>query len=147
MLLIEGAEYTIPEARRAAEAPEADGEEEAPLPEGDWTGPDYWYSPYGLTAARDDDRGHSTQQQRDQAGPTLQRASDLLRLDLDPEDRHNGGERSFLNADEQSPGLLAQILTPQGADVLAVAADNVAERGWHHLFWLGDRVGTSSVPS
>lgn len=138
MLLIEGAEYTIAEALRAADDAET-SREQSHVPDGGWTGPEYWFSPYGLTTARDDGRGHPTTEQRDQAGPTLQRAQELLRLDLDPEDHQDADEPAF-GSEWQAPGFLAQVLTPQGADVLAAAADNVADRGWHHLLQLGDRV-------
>jgi hypothetical protein len=90
MLLIEDAENSIPEARQAAH-PREPAEEDGAVPEGGWSGPRYWFSPYGLTVPRDPDA---------------------------------------LNDDESTSGTLAAILTPQAADLLAAAADHVADSGW-----------------
>lgn len=141
MLVIDGAETTIPEAR-AAEAGDQDAEEDGAEAEGGWSGPRYWFSPYGITVPRDPQRGHPGSGAMASAGPGPDRAEELLHLGHDPAaDSADRGGRGHLNDDEQYlSGALAAILTPQAADLLAVAADHVVDSGWHDLFRFGDRV-------
>ncbi|MFF5019546.1 hypothetical protein [Streptomyces sp. NPDC001165] len=142
--LVEGAKYSIPEAR--AGVPDADGEDEAledevAEPAGGWDGPDYWFSPYGFLTPRDPDRGHPAWAQAHLEGAALipdgplgaARIAEILRL---------GSKNTAWAAYDGSAGYedLAEVLTPLGAQLLMAAASNVAERGYHDLLHYGDRV-------
>lgn len=142
-LLVEGAKYSIPAARPAA----ADGEldtvedEEVPEPEGGWDGPDYWFSPYSITTPRDPQRGHPAWAQAHLDGApltpsaplTAERAAEIMRLGS-----QNTAWAAYEGRAEHDE--LAEILTPMAARLLATAASNVAERGYHELLRYGDRV-------
>jgi hypothetical protein len=134
--VVEEAKYSIPEARGD------DSEEEIPEPEDGWDAPAYWLSPYGITHPRDPERGHPAwvldhlggARPTPPAPLTIGRAEQLLRLgdDTNQQQTHLG---SYADS-----GPVAEVLTPLGARLLAVAADHVAERGWADLFHHGDRV-------
>jgi hypothetical protein len=145
MLLIEGAEYSIPEARAAAEAAEeAEAEPaEGTEPETCWSSPAYWFSPYGVTAPRDPARGHAARNDSAprSAGPASpERAEELLRLGEEEHERDEDSDGRVSLNDTSTCGSLAEVLTPQAASLLAFAADQVAEQGWHDVFCYGDRV-------
>ena len=134
--VVEEAKYSIPEARGD------DSEEEVPEPEDGWDAPAYWFSPYGITRPRDPGRGHPAWV-RDHLGGapltppaplTIERAEQLLRLG---DDTNSPQPHLASYADS---GSLAEVLTPLGARLLAVAADHLAERGRADLFHHGDRV-------
>ncbi|MFF9076047.1 hypothetical protein ACF1A9_27725 [Streptomyces sp. NPDC014872] len=141
--IIEGAKYSIPEAQPADTGEDAEDieDETVPEPEGGWDGPDYWFSPYSITAPRDPHRGHPAWAQAHldgaplvPAGPlSAERSAELLRL---------GSRTTAWDAYEGQAEYeeLAEVLTPQAAQVLAVAAGIVAERGYHDLLHYGDRV-------
>ncbi|MFH8257747.1 hypothetical protein [Streptomyces roseolus] len=141
-LLVEGAKWSIPEAQPMD--PDHDGcddSEEVPEPEGGWSGPDYWFSPYSITTPRDPQRGHPAWAQAHldgeplvPSGPlTVERAAAIMRL---------GSRNSAWDAYEGQAEYeeLAEVLTPLAASLLAAAATNVAENGWHDLLQHGDRV-------
>jgi hypothetical protein len=144
--VIEDAKYTIPEAQPAASAKQtADDAEEADAvaePEGGWDAPAYWFSPYRITRPRDAGRGHpgwadTPEQSPAPSGlPSTERAAHLLGLgdDFDP--------WQAADSDVLRPRLrtMADTLTPLAARLLTVAAEMVAERGWHDLLAHGDRV-------
>ena len=144
--VIENAKYTIPEAQPSASTEKtADGAEEAGAvaePEGGWDAPAYWFSPYGITRPRDAKRGHpdwadTPDQSPAPSGlPSTERAAHLLGLgdDFDP--------WQAADSDVLRPRLrtMADTLTPLAARLLTVAAEMVAERGWHDLLAHGDRV-------
>ncbi|MGC0400420.1 hypothetical protein RKD27_003064 [Streptomyces sp. SAI-126] len=144
--VIEGAKYTIPEAqppasteRTADDAEETDAVVE---PEGGLDAPAYWFSPYGITRPRDAERGHpgwsgAPDQSPAPSGlPSAERAAHLLGLgdDFDP--------WQAADSDVLRPRLrtMADTLSPLAARLLTVAAEMVAERGWHDLLAHGDRV-------
>ncbi|MGV9267466.1 hypothetical protein ACWDRR_22700 [Kitasatospora sp. NPDC003701] len=145
-LVIEGAEFSIPEARSPAGDDEDDDREPPAEPEGGWDGPAYWFSPFDIATPRPRDRGHPVWAQlhldgRPLTAPaplTADRSSSLLRLREaitagegtgpdDPRERYFGRERD-------------DVLTPLAARILATAADHLVEQGWHDLFEHGDRV-------
>lgn len=143
-LLVQGAKYSIPEAQ--TELLDDDGadevlEEDVPEPEGGWDGPDYWFSPYGFISPRNAERGHCAWAQAHLDGAPLvpdvpldtARIAEVMRLD---------STGSAWDAYEGSPGYgdLAEVLTPLGTRLLATAASNVAENGYHDLLQHGDRV-------
>ncbi|MEU9246948.1 hypothetical protein [Streptomyces sp. NPDC048385] len=144
--VIEGAKYTIPEAQPPASTEKtADGSEEAGAvaePEGGWDAPAYWFSPYGITCPRDTERGHPEWADTPEQSPapsgllSTERAVHLLGLgdDFDP--------WQAADSDVLRPRLrtMADTLTPLAARLLTVAAEMVAERGWHDLLAHGDRV-------
>ncbi|MFS0691792.1 hypothetical protein [Streptomyces nitrosporeus] len=141
-LLIDGAKYSIPEALPAAAEDDGDdGLEDVPEPEGGWDGPDHWFSPYSITTPRAPQRGHPAWAQAHlDGGPlapegplTVDRASAIMRL---------GSPSTAWSAYEGQNEYeeLAEVLTPLAARLLAAAATNVAEAGWHDLLQYGDRV-------
>ncbi|SFD78054.1 hypothetical protein [Streptomyces aidingensis] len=142
--VVEDAKYTIPEARPSASTGEAadSSEEEVPEPEGGWEAPAHWFSPYGITHPRDPGRGHPSwadapeQQGLPEGLPSVERATRLLALgdDFDP---WQAARSEVLRPRVRT---LADTLTPLAARLLTVAADTVAERGWHDLLRHGDRV-------
>ncbi|MET9566840.1 hypothetical protein [Streptomyces tauricus] len=138
--IVEDAKYSIPEARPADTGEDVENEA-VPEPEGGWDGPDYWFSPYSITTPRDPHRGHPAWAQAHLDGAPLvpvgplsaERTAELLRL---------GSRTTAWDAYEGQAEYeeLSEILTPQAAQVLAVAAGIVAERGYHDLLHYGDRV-------
>ncbi|WP_225847324.1 hypothetical protein [Streptomyces sp. HPF1205] len=141
MFVIDSAETTIPEAQDTEDGGR-DAEEDGADSGGGWSRPRYWFSPYGITVPRDPQRGHPDSVALASALPGPERAEELLHLNQGPAaDRGDRDGRGHLNDDDQYPsGALAAILTPQAADLLAVAADHVADSGWYDLFQFGDRV-------
>ena len=141
-LVVDGAKYSIPEAR----CPDGGGKTEAEdvaEPEEGWDAPVYWFSPYGFTRPRDVDRGHPAWAQAHLDGGlllapaplTAERAAELLRLGegrLRPEETDE--RRRYF--DPEADG----VLTPLGARLLAAAADQLVGLGWEDLFEHGDRV-------
>lgn len=152
-LVVEGAKYSIPEAQPDAGPREdaEDGDVPAEPAEG-WDAPRYWFSPYSYIRPRDPERGHPDWAQRHlDGGPltapqplTVERAAVLLPLDavrrpgggaLDTDEQDAAEEgRGYFGADVNG------LLTPLAARLLAAAADQVAEEGWHDLLRYGDRV-------
>ncbi|MGW3932331.1 hypothetical protein ACWECC_30150 [Streptomyces microflavus] len=154
-LTVEGAKYSIPEAQPAVgsqedeDAEDGDGPEE---PAGGWDAVRYWFSPYSFIRPRNVERGHPDWAQRHLDGGTLaapepltsERAAVLLHLDsvprtgsgaLDGDEQDTAeGERGYFGDDRDA------VLTPLAARLLAAAADQVADAGWHDLFHYGDRV-------
>lgn len=152
-LIVDGAKYSISEAQPTDISLDdaEDGDVPAEPAEG-WDAPRYWFSPYSFIRPRDPERGHPDWAQRHLDGGVLaapeplssERATVLLRLDSVP--RPGGGA---LEGDEQGAALGGRgyfgddrdgVLTSLGARLLAAAADQVAETGWHDLFHYGDRV-------
>ncbi|MFD6464880.1 hypothetical protein [Streptomyces goshikiensis] len=152
-LIVEGAKYSISEAQPAVGSQE--GAEDGGVPEepaGGWDAPRYWFSPYSFVRPRNVERGHPDWAQRYLDGGELsapepltgERATALLRLDgvprpgsesLDGDEQDAAeGERGYFGDDRDA------VLTPLAAQLLAAAADQVAEAGWHDLFHYGDRV-------
>ncbi|MDX3694891.1 hypothetical protein PV726_32060 [Streptomyces europaeiscabiei] len=152
-LIVEGAKYSIAEAQPAAgpreDAEDGDVPEE---PAEGWDAPCYWFSLYSFIRPRDLERGHPDWAQRHLDGGALaapqpltgERAAVLLHLDSVP--RPGGGA---LDGDEQDAAESGRgyfgddrdgVLTPLAARLLAAAADQVAEAGWHDLLHHGDRV-------
>jgi hypothetical protein len=152
-LIVEGAKYSIPEAQPAAGTPQdaEDGDVPAEPTEG-WDAPRYWFSPYLFIRPRDLERGHPDWAQRHLDGGALtapqpltgERAAVLLHLDSVP--RPGGGtlDEDEQNEAESGRGYFGDdrhgVLTPLTARLLAAAADQVAEAGWHDLLHYGDRV-------
>ncbi len=146
-LVIDGAEFSIPEARGPADDDDEDTEEQdVPEPAGGWGAPVYWFSPYAITHPRDPERGHPDWAQQHLDGAplvapaplTADRAAELLRLEEsgpkpDSAQQEDAEQRYFLAG-------VDDVLTPLAAKVLAAAASEVAEQGWHDLFQFGDRV-------
>lgn len=140
--IVEGAKYSIPQARREDTAEdEEDADEAVPEPDGGWDGPDYWFSPYSITTPRDPDRGHPSWAKAHLDGAALvppsplstKRMAEIMRI---------GSQGSAWAAYEGTAEYeeLAEVLTPPAARLLAAAAANVAERGYHDLLHYGDRV-------
>ncbi|MEU9392479.1 hypothetical protein AB0D86_21035 [Streptomyces sp. NPDC048324] len=144
--VLEDAKYTIPETQPPTSAEQtADGIEETGAvvaPEGGWDAPTYWFSPYGITRPRDAERGHPdwadtpAQSPAPSGLPSTERAAHLLGLgdDFDP------WQAADSDALRPRLGTMADTLTPLAARLLTVAAEMVAERGWHDLLAHGDRV-------
>lgn len=136
----EGAEYSIPEAQPG------DGDEEPPSePKNSWAGVDYWFSPYGFTAPREL-RPHPTWVTAVlDGGPAAfdgsrvaecVDAARMLGLD-DPVDPWAAYIDDYRAVGEH--GALGEFLTRQGAQLLAMAAADLAEQGYHELIYLGDQ--------
>ncbi|MFJ2218194.1 hypothetical protein ACIQVO_38345 [Streptomyces sp. NPDC101062] len=139
-LVVDHAEYSIPEARpadeRADRDEDTDEEEPVPEPEGGWDAPRFWFSLYGFVQPRDPQRGHPgwADQPGDDAPIAADRAAELMCLGdtTNPWRTYKGRGRDS--------SALAEILTPQAARLLAVAADELAEQGYADLFRYGDRL-------
>jgi len=152
-LIIEGAKSSIPEAQPVSAGDDEEGEVPAEPDEG-WDAPRFWFSPYSITAPRDEGRGHPAWAQRHLDGGPLQgpppltagRAAELLHLETSAQARGRApggderdqagaaGERGFFGDEVDG------VLSPLAARLLAAAADQVAEEGWGDLFHYGDRV-------
>ncbi|GAA1236220.1 hypothetical protein [Streptomyces rhizosphaericus] len=153
-LIVEGAKYSIPEAQPADGPPDdAEDSDDPAEPAEGWDAPRYWFSPYSFVRPRDLERGHPDWAQRhldggvlDPPGPlTGERAAALLHLDsvrLPDVGALDGDEPDA--AEEEGRGYFGDdvdgVLTPLARRLLAAAADQVAEAGWHDLFHYGDRV-------
>lgn len=142
--LVRDAKHSIPEARNGildGGGADEELEEDVAEPEGGWDGPDYWFSPYGFVSPRSEERGHPAWAEAHRDGAPLvadvplatARISEILRI---------GSTASAWDAYEGSSGYedLAEVLTPLGSRLLATAASNVAENGYHDLLQQGDRV-------
>ena len=136
-LVVEHAERSIPEARSGDE--DSHGGEDpltVPEPEGGWDTPRFWFSPYGFVQPRDPQRGHPVwaDQPGGNAPIAADRATELLRLGdtTNPWHTYKGRDRYG--------SALAEVLTPQAAQLLAVAADELAEQGYADVLRYGDRL-------
>lgn len=139
-LVVESAEYSIPEARPAdgedAERGGADDPPPVPEPEGGWDAPRFWFSPYSFVTPREAQRGHPAWADNpgDGAPIAADRAAELLRLGDTTNPWSTYKERHLHG------GALAEVLTPQAAQLLAVAADELAEQGYADVLHYGDRL-------
>ncbi|SDT83380.1 hypothetical protein SAMN05216371_8203 [Streptomyces sp. TLI_053] len=134
-LVIEGAEFSIPEARPPADdGTESDEEQDVPEPAGGWSAPAYWASPYAITHPRDPQRGHPAWAQQHLDGAplaapaplTAARAAELLRLE------ESGPRPGGAQQEDTERYFLAGVddmLTPLAARILAAAADEITEQG------------------
>ncbi|MGY3676521.1 hypothetical protein [Streptomyces sp. TE33382] len=152
-LIVEGAKYSIPEAQPAV-GPQEDAEDGnvPPEPAEGWDAPSYWFSPYSFIRPRDVERGHPDWAQRHLDGGALaapgpltsERAAVLLHLDSSRRPSVGALAGDEQDAAENGRGYFGDdrdgVLTPLAARLLAAAADQVAEAGWHDLFHYGDRV-------
>uniref|UniRef100_UPI003F490736 hypothetical protein n=1 Tax=Amycolatopsis sp. CA-096443 TaxID=3239919 RepID=UPI003F490736 len=132
----DGAEHTIPEALPAGE----DGELPEPPP-GGWTDARYWFSPFSITTPREPRPRPAWVAAALETGAAPERSAEfsgaarLLGLD-DPADPWGAYTDEYLSADAYGP--LGQYLTRQGAQLLAAAAEDLAEQGRWELTGLGD---------
>ncbi|MFE5298100.1 hypothetical protein [Streptomyces sp. NPDC056632] len=139
-LVVEHAERSIPEVRASDRGADREGDGEGPLPvpelEENWDAPRFWFSPYGFVHPRDPQRGHPGWADRPGENTPIaaDRAAELLRLGdtTSPWRTYQGQDRTG--------GALAEILTPQAAQLLAVAADELAEQGYADVLHHGDRL-------
>ncbi|MFF8618283.1 helix-turn-helix domain-containing protein [Streptomyces sp. NPDC015350] len=137
-LVVEGAEYSISEARQADDEnadPDA-ADELPPTPERGWDAPRFWFSPYGFVQPREEQRGHPVWADNpgDDAPIAVGRAAELLRLGDTTNPWRTYKERHLHG------GALAEVLTPQAAQLLAVAAGELSEQGYADVLHYGDRL-------
>ena len=136
-LVVEDAQHSIPEAQHGDGGAD-DGQDPVPVPEPEdgWNAPRFWFSSYGFVTPRDPQRGHPgwADQCGQDAPIAAERAAELLGLGdtADPWRAYKGRDRDG--------SALAEVLTPLAARLLAVAADEVAERGYADLLHYGDRL-------
>ncbi|WP_435059658.1 hypothetical protein [Streptomyces sp. bgisy060] len=139
-LLVEDAEDSIPEARPAGgedtDHDDVDDPPPVPEPEGGWDAPRFWFSPYSFVTPREAQRGHPAWADNPggDAPIAADRAAELLRLGDTTDPWRTYRERHLHG------GALAEVLTPQAAQLLAVAADELAEQGYADVLHYGDRL-------
>jgi len=132
--VVDDAPYSIAEARDG----DGDGVEE---PAGGWEAATYWFSPYGITTARPADRGHPTWVQTALAGTPAEPPGGFDRADrllgyatrVDAWAAYTDEFR-----DSVDYRVLAEVLTPQAAALLIVAAQRLAEIGYQEVIGHGD---------
>src|SRR5205814_1498158 len=102
---------------------------------------EFWFSPYGITAARPADRGHPPWVQARLAGTDAQpafgfdQAAELLGYAIRPDSWAAYTDEYRDTVDYR----LAEVLTPQAAALLIVAADRLAEVGYQEVLRYGDK--------
>jgi hypothetical protein len=138
-LVVEHAEHSIPEARPGGEGTDRDEAADplpVPEPEDGWDSPRFWLSPYGFVTPRDPQRGHPgwADHPGDDAPIAADRAAELLRLG-DTANPWRTYKQRHLHG-----GALAEVLTPQAAHLLAVAASELAGQGYADVLHYGDRL-------
>jgi hypothetical protein len=137
--VVDDAAYSIPEAH-AGDGSERGDDEQVEEPDDGWEAPRFWLSPYGITAARSADRGHPSWVQARLAGTHAEpaggfdRAAELLgyATRADPWAAYTDEYRGSVDY------RLAEVLTPQAAALLTVAAERLAEVGYQEVLAYGD---------
>jgi hypothetical protein len=135
--ITKGAEHSILEAQPA------DDEHDPPEPPPDgWTAPRFWFSPYGITTARDPGRGypdwvtaHLNGGQLVEPRPqTFTRAAELLGFTdrVDP-------WQAYTDEYHDEDRVLAEVLTPLGAALLEAAANQLVACGYEEVVAYGDQ--------
>jgi hypothetical protein len=132
--VVEDAAYSIPEAC----AGDGDGND---APPGRWEIPAYWFSPYRITTSRTVEHGHLPWVQARLTGTPadppggFDRAATLLgyHIRVDPWAAYTDEFR-----DSVDYRVLAEVLTPQTASLLIVAAGRLAEVGYQEIVGQGD---------
>jgi hypothetical protein len=132
--VVEDAPYSIPEAR-------ADDGAEDVEPAGGWEAPSYWFSPYSITTLRPADRGHPPWVRARLAGTPadppggFERPAEVLGY-------NNRADAWAAYTDEYRGSVdyrvLAEVLTPQTAALLIVAAERLAGIGYREVATYGD---------
>jgi hypothetical protein len=135
--IIDGAEYSIPEAQAA----EQDHDQPEPPPDG-WTAPRFWFSPYGITTIRDASRGHpdwvrASLDGGELAEPYPQECERAARL-LGFTDRPDPWQ-AYTDEYRDEGRCLADVLTPLGARLLEAAARELVACGYEEVVAYGDR--------
>jgi hypothetical protein len=136
---VDDAAYSIPDAHGGVDGDEV--EEEAEEPDGGWEAPRLWFSPYQITTARPAERGYPPWVQACMAGVDAEpaggfdRAAELLGY-TDRVDAWAAYTDEYRGAVEHR--VLAEVLTPQAAGLLIVAAGRLAEAGYEEVVAYGD---------
>lgn len=135
--ITEGAEHSILEVQPA------DDEHDPPEPPtGGWTAPRFWFSPYGITTARDPSRGYPDWVTAHLGGGELvephpqafTRAAELLGFTdrIDP-------WQAYTDEYRDEGRVLAEVLTPLGAALLEAAANQLVASGYEEVVAYGDQ--------
>ncbi|MDQ7907635.1 helix-turn-helix transcriptional regulator [Phytohabitans sp. ZYX-F-186] len=132
--VVHDAHYSISEAA-------TEDEDQAREPAEGWDAPRYWYSPYTITTARDPQRGHPRWVGERLGGGSAEpdggfaRAADLLGYTarVDPWAAYTDEYRGVVEY-----RVLAEVLTPQAAALLRVAAEQLAGVGYDEVVRYGD---------
>ena len=135
---VDGAAYSIPEACARDEADDADADDTA---DEAWTTPPFWFSPYGITVARPVDRGYPRWVRERIGGAATDPAGGFTRAETLMGHTGRGDAWAAYTDDYRDIAeypTLAQVLTPQAARLLHVAALHLAEAGYEEVLEQGD---------
>ncbi len=137
--VVDDAAYSTPKAQGGDDS-EQGGGDQAEEPDDGWEAPRFWFSPYRITTARPADRDHPSWVRARLAGTDAEpavgfdRAAELLGYTTrtDPWAAYTDEYRGSVDY------RLAEVLTPQAAGLLIVAAQRLAEVGYQEVLRYGD---------